>query len=102
MSTIIPQFLRRKDAGAYLKARFGFSSDRALAKLATLSCIDDEDVFLRRTEEILKPYGGRIEDFRLADNDNFELSFEVPEEHINTIRLLLRRILPKHRRVVRR
>ena len=36
MSTIIPQFLRRKDAGAYLKASFGFSSDRALAKLATI------------------------------------------------------------------
>jgi hypothetical protein len=36
MSTIIPQFLRRKDAGAYLKAKFGFSSDRALAKLATI------------------------------------------------------------------
>jgi hypothetical protein len=36
MSTIIPQFLRRKDAGAYLKAKFGFSSSRALAKLATI------------------------------------------------------------------
>jgi hypothetical protein len=35
-STSQPQFLRRKDAGRYLKERFGFSSERALAKLATV------------------------------------------------------------------
>jgi len=63
--------------------------------------IDDEDILLKRAGEILKPYGGRIKDFRLADSGDFELSFEVPEKHINTIRLLLRRILPKHRKVVR-
>jgi hypothetical protein len=35
MSTIAPHFMRRKDAGRYLKERFGFS-ERALAKLATV------------------------------------------------------------------
>ncbi|WP_374545030.1 hypothetical protein [Rhodoblastus sp.] len=28
------QFLRRKDAGHYLKSRFGFGSEKTLAKLA--------------------------------------------------------------------
>jgi len=30
------QFLRRKAAGEYLKAKFGFGSDKTLAKLACL------------------------------------------------------------------
>jgi hypothetical protein len=30
------QFLRRKDAGAYLKNKFGFGSGRTLAKLACI------------------------------------------------------------------
>jgi hypothetical protein len=30
------QFLRRKAAGEYLKAKFGFGSEKTLAKLATL------------------------------------------------------------------
>lgn len=29
-----PQFLRRKDAGDYLKTKFGFGSEKTLAKLA--------------------------------------------------------------------
>jgi len=36
MNSVTPQFMRRKDAGRYLKERFGFSSERALAKLATI------------------------------------------------------------------
>jgi hypothetical protein len=36
MNSVSPQFMRRKDAGRYLKERFGFSSERALAKLATI------------------------------------------------------------------
>jgi hypothetical protein len=36
MTAQTPQFLRRKDAGKYLRERFGFSSERALAKLATV------------------------------------------------------------------
>ena len=31
-----PQFLRRKQAGEYLKARYGFGSEKTLAKLATV------------------------------------------------------------------
>ncbi len=31
-----PQFLRRKAAGAYLKQKFGFGSEKTLAKLACL------------------------------------------------------------------
>ena len=31
-----PQFLRRKDAGEYLKSKFGFGSERTLAKLASV------------------------------------------------------------------
>lgn len=30
------QFLRRKDAGAYLKAKYGFGSEKTLAKLACI------------------------------------------------------------------
>jgi hypothetical protein len=30
------QYLRRKQAGEYLKARYGYGSERTLAKLATL------------------------------------------------------------------
>lgn len=30
------QYLRRKDAGSYLKTKFGFGSERTLAKLACL------------------------------------------------------------------
>lgn len=30
------QFLRRKDAGAYLKNTYGFGSEKTLAKLATI------------------------------------------------------------------
>jgi hypothetical protein len=36
MAAQSPQFLRRRDAGKYLRARFGFSSVRALAKLASI------------------------------------------------------------------
>ena len=36
MTAQTPQFLRRKDAGRYLKERFGFSSERALAELASI------------------------------------------------------------------
>jgi hypothetical protein len=36
MTAQTSQFLRRKDAGVYLKTRYGFSSERALAKLATV------------------------------------------------------------------
>jgi len=32
----IPSFLRRKEAGAYLKSKYGFCSDRALGKYATV------------------------------------------------------------------
>ncbi|WP_292530593.1 hypothetical protein [Methylocystis sp.] len=31
-----PQFLRRKAAGEYLKSKYGFGSERTLAKLACL------------------------------------------------------------------
>ncbi len=31
-----PQFLRRKAAGEYLRAKFGFGSEKTLAKLACL------------------------------------------------------------------
>jgi hypothetical protein len=31
-----PQFLRRKPAGEYLKTKFGFGSEKALAKLACI------------------------------------------------------------------
>lgn len=31
-----PRFLRRKDAGKYLRDKFGFGSEKTLAKLATL------------------------------------------------------------------
>jgi len=31
-----PQYLRRKAAGAYLKERFGFGSEKTLAKLAVV------------------------------------------------------------------
>jgi hypothetical protein len=31
-----PSFLRRKEAGAYLKSKYGFCSDRALGKYATV------------------------------------------------------------------
>jgi hypothetical protein len=31
-----PQFLRRKGAGVYLKTRYGFSSESALGKMATV------------------------------------------------------------------
>jgi hypothetical protein len=31
-----PQFLRRKAAGEYLRSKFGFGSERTLAKLACL------------------------------------------------------------------
>jgi hypothetical protein len=36
MTAQTPQFLRRKDAGVYLKTRYGFSSELAHAKLATV------------------------------------------------------------------
>ena len=57
-----------------------------------LSCIDDEDIFLGRAEEILKPYGGRLKALRLADNGDFELSFEVPESSVRATNLLLCRL----------
>lgn len=31
-----PSFLRRKEAGAYLKSKYGFCSDRSLGKYATV------------------------------------------------------------------
>lgn len=31
-----PQYLRRKAAGEYLKSRYGFGSEKTLAKLATI------------------------------------------------------------------
>lgn len=31
-----PQYLRRKAAGEYLKAKYGFGSEKTLAKLATI------------------------------------------------------------------
>lgn len=31
-----PQFLRRRDAGVYLKNKFGFGSEKTLAKLASV------------------------------------------------------------------
>jgi hypothetical protein len=31
-----PSFLRRKEAGQYLKSKYGFSSDKSLGKLATV------------------------------------------------------------------
>jgi hypothetical protein len=65
-----------------------------------LSCIDDEDIFLKRAEEILKSYGGKIEDFRLADSGDFELSFKVPEEHSAVTRLLLTLAASKRGKVV--
>jgi hypothetical protein len=39
-----PKYFRRKDAGAYLKKRYGFGSERTLAKLA---CIGGGPVFRR-------------------------------------------------------
>jgi hypothetical protein len=36
MTKIEPQFLRRKAAGEYLKTKYGFGSEKTLAKLASV------------------------------------------------------------------
>jgi hypothetical protein len=75
--------------------------------IVAFDSIDDEDILLLRAGEILASEGGKLKGLRLADNGNFELSFEVPESGARAVslslcRLGLQQTLARRGKVVRR